>query len=1273
MVARSGSSARASSLGNVGREYVPKQPRLSLFIPCERGLLNPPRTSEAMDNILQVMEVAWRQVNAARGSTVKLANPEHNLLVSFESARDFMLGMLSEPDPGRKHLDEVFGGDFSRIARVRAILDAAKLSTRNMGDDRVSSCMNAVKSVEGVLKKDFGASSRLKEAQSKELKRMQQKQSRFEAKHLRGEFSPLSKSPGRNSMFNFGVSAGGRPRPRSASDVGPGESDALQETWKALRESWETGSLFRSWSLDLSGDGGHAPALDEDSQDEALEAKDSQDEALEDVPILGFPTMESTCEALPEGEEGSAAKPINEASGTVEPILVEAVQVAAEELLKEQVETQDMATEPGKTVETSPATPAVTKEPSLAADAEDTRDALVSGQCESGSAADAEAERQAEGQEHPWQRDLRSERPVADSNNHEPVDADALAPMAQLASPEALLVSGAMDVASRVEADAALEVTAVDCASIEASGTVEPILVEAVQVAAEELLKEQVETQDSAIEPVTSVETLPATQAVTKEPSLAADDEDTRDALVSGQCESVSAADAEAERQAEGQEHPWQGELRSERPIADSSNNHEPVDADALAPLAQLASPEALLVSGAMDVASRVEADAALEVNAVDCASIEASGTVEPILVEAVQVAAEELLKEQVETQDSAIEPVTSVETLPATQAVTKEPSLAADDEDTRDALVSGQCESVSAADAEAERQAEGQEHPWQGELRSERPVADSSNNHEPVDADVLAPLAQLASPEALLVSGAMDVASRVEADAALEVNAVDCASIEASGTVEPILVEAVQVAAEELLKEQVETQDSAIEPVTSVETFPATQAVTKEPSLAADDEDTRDALVSGQCESVSADAEAERQAEGQEHPWQGELRSERPVADSSNNHEPVDADALAPMAQLASPEALLVSGAMDVASRVETDAALEVYAVDCASVEASGTVEPILVETVPGPAEELLKEQVETQDSAIEPVTSVETLPATQAVTKEPSLAADDEDTRDALVSGQCESVSAADAEAERQAEGQEHPWQGELRSERPVADISNNHGPVDADALAPMAQLASPEALLVSGAMDVASRVEADAALEVYAVDCASVEASGTVEPILVETVPGPAEELLKEQVETQDSAIEPVTSVETATSPAQTKGIESDSDSDDVPMPENWGMVRQKRGSVIRPVPLPEHLLEPARLAGYGHGTDVVEFQVGQQEEKIGIAFKILPPAGHLVVEKITPGTPAEALRLPKGSRLLCVNGQHTGSIEAEDFFQLMQQRPLQLLFLRPELGH
>ena len=31
--------------------------------------------------------------------------------------------------------------------------------------------------------------------------------------------------------------------------------------------------------------------------------------------------------------------------------------------------------------------------------------------------------------------------------------------------------------------------------------------------------------------------------------------------------------------------------------------------------------------------------------------------------------------------------------------------------------------------------------------------------------------------------------------------------------------------------------------------------------------------------------------------------------------------------------------------------------------------------------------------------------------------------------------------------------------------------------------------------------------------------------------------------------------------------------------------------------------------------------------------GIAFRILPPAGHLVVERITPGTPAEALHLPK----------------------------------------
>eukprot|EP00439_Symbiodinium_sp_Y106_P019957 s1001_g2.t1 len=124
---------------------------------------------------------------------------------------------------------------------------------------------------------------------------------------------------------------------------------------------------------------------------------------------------------------------------------------------------------------------------------------------------------------------------------------------------------------------------------------------------------------------------------------------------------------------------------------------------------------------------------------------------------------------------------------------------------------------------------------------------------------------------------------------------------------------------------------------------------------------------------------------------------------------------------------------------------------------------------------------------------------------------------------------------------------------------------------------------------------------------------------------------------------------------------KGIESDDSSsdEDVPMPANWGTPRQKRGSIIRPVALPAHLLQQAKAAGYSEDTGVVEFRVGRDEEKIGIAFKILPPAGHLVVEKITPGTPAEALRLPKGSRLLCINGVHTGEIEAENFFDVMRQ--------------
>ena len=39
--------------------------------------------------------------------------------------------------------------------------------------------------------------------------------------------------------------------------------------------------------------------------------------------------------------------------------------------------------------------------------------------------------------------------------------------------------------------------------------------------------------------------------------------------------------------------------------------------------------------------------------------------------------------------------------------------------------------------------------------------------------------------------------------------------------------------------------------------------------------------------------------------------------------------------------------------------------------------------------------------------------------------------------------------------------------------------------------------------------------------------------------------------------------------------------------------------------------------------------------------GIAFRLLPPAGHLVVERITPGSPAEALHLPK------VHGRRVGT--------------------------
>ncbi|CAK9033570.1 unnamed protein product [Durusdinium trenchii] len=294
---------RSNSVGSVRRGLGASNcPRLSLFLPHEHGLENPPRTASSMDNILQMMEVAWRQISAARGSTVKLANPEHNLLVSLESARDFMLGMLTEPDPGRRHLEEVFGGDCSRIAQVRAILDAVKLSSRIVGDDRVISCMNAVKSVESVLKKDCGAAARLSEAQRKELKRIHDKQSRFEARHLRGEFSPLKSSTARQSFL---LSATGRgeeivpavsgnfSRPRSASTSAIGGDDD-NENWKALRDTWESGSLFhtrvealkepqRSENADVNGCRSRSSSSSEDSAIEAELGKEEMEKVQVDT------------------------------------------------------------------------------------------------------------------------------------------------------------------------------------------------------------------------------------------------------------------------------------------------------------------------------------------------------------------------------------------------------------------------------------------------------------------------------------------------------------------------------------------------------------------------------------------------------------------------------------------------------------------------------------------------------------------------------------------------------------------------------------------------------------------------------------------------------------------------------------------------------------------------------------------------------------------------------------------------------------------------------
>ncbi|CAJ1356330.1 unnamed protein product [Effrenium voratum] len=120
--------------------------------------------------MLAQMEVAYRRVETCT-SRVKLESAEINLLKVLEQARDVMTASLMSVS--RELLQEVFGGSCFRTAKIRAVLDALRLSPDRAGDLRLQGCRNACESVEQVLK-DLGLGAALRKAQEAESQALAQ-------------------------------------------------------------------------------------------------------------------------------------------------------------------------------------------------------------------------------------------------------------------------------------------------------------------------------------------------------------------------------------------------------------------------------------------------------------------------------------------------------------------------------------------------------------------------------------------------------------------------------------------------------------------------------------------------------------------------------------------------------------------------------------------------------------------------------------------------------------------------------------------------------------------------------------------------------------------------------------------------------------------------------------------------------------------------------------------------------------------------------------------
>ncbi|CAJ1421903.1 unnamed protein product [Effrenium voratum] len=117
-------------------------------------------SGELFDELAEHLEASLMQVELSQRHAVHLRRAELHLLALLGGARDLLMRSLRE---ARGALVKVFG-TCDRVARLRAVLEALRLSAGRQGDQRLATCRAACDAVEGVLR-DHGLQEKLRRAQ----------------------------------------------------------------------------------------------------------------------------------------------------------------------------------------------------------------------------------------------------------------------------------------------------------------------------------------------------------------------------------------------------------------------------------------------------------------------------------------------------------------------------------------------------------------------------------------------------------------------------------------------------------------------------------------------------------------------------------------------------------------------------------------------------------------------------------------------------------------------------------------------------------------------------------------------------------------------------------------------------------------------------------------------------------------------------------------------------------------------------------------------------